>query len=328
MKIQGFTHKNLPLSQALKQGIILPDSLSLWGSFSNFDVLRDENFIPTVFLLYYYDEIVAGLLYLEQSFCKIFKVGFSPHPNQSIPYAHLYVKPQDSQRADEQLLTEFVTRLSALVKREFLSFTIVFPPEFEDMREFKWSRWTIEPRYTYYVPLNEVKQQGLASFVGKKIRNIIKNTKATLQIRPISASEFFDCYHQTYKRQHKKTPKSLTFFKQLSSLSNMHFYGAFEENILTSGIVICEAGDTSYFVSSGALDNHYSSNGVTYLLYDYIENILTNSEKGNIISFDLVGANSKRLALFKTNFQPRLSVYFSVTKKSFLGTILKKSFRL
>lgn len=327
MKTQGFIYKHMTLSKAVEEGITLPPQLGVWGSIENFSILEDKHLTPKVFLLYYFDEIIAGLLYLEKSFY-FMKVGYSPHPNQSVPYAHIYMKPQDSQRAYEQLLEKFITELSLMVKKEFVSFTLVLPPEFEDVREFIWNKWNIEPRYTYYMAFQEVQKVGFPSYVGKKIRNIIKNTKTDLNIKSISAAEFFTCYQQTYIRQHKKNPKTLHFFEQLYSLKNVHFYGAFKEEILTSGVIICEVGDSAYYITSGTLDSYHNSNGVTHLIYDYIEKIIANELTPQIKLFDFAGANTKNVAHFKTNFQPKLKRYYRVSRTrlsiKFLKTLLNK----
>lgn len=327
MKTQGFTVYHGSLKEALSKKMSLPENLALWGDFQNFERLNFDHREINVFLLSYYNEIVAGITYYEKNLFGILKTGYAPHPNLSVPFSSFYIKAQDSQRAQEQLLEQFTKAFSKFIKGKFGYFNLIFPSSVLDIREFLWNDWEIQPRYTYVLDFKEIKKIGLSIYVGKKLRNIIKYVKEELIIKPITAKEFFACYEATYLRQNRPSPKPLSFFQKLYTLKNMVFFGAFNEGKLTSGVVVCEHENTAYFIAAGALDDHKNSNGVTFLLYAYIESLLENSEK-TIQKFDFVGANEKNIAYFKSCFQPTLEFYFAAVKTTFMFSFLKTAMNI
>jgi hypothetical protein len=326
MKVQGFTTKNILLADSIKENISLPKELLLWGNVENFALLNIDKRLIKVFLLYYFDEIVAGILYYEKEmFYGRIKTGFSPHPDISVPYGHVYFKKQDSIRAQEQLYEVFIQEVTTFITREkFSSFSISLPSEITDMREFYWHTWEITPRYSYTLNLEKVKEDTLSIYVGKKVRNIIKYVREELSPKSITAQEFYQCYKDTYLRQGKPCPKPLVFFTQLQTIPNIQFLGAFDNKTqeLTSGIIIGEVDDKAYFVTAGALDKYHNSNGVTLLLYLYFEKLLSETTL-RIRSFDFVGANTKKVAYYKSCFQPDLLQHFEVKKKTKIFILIR-----
>lgn len=323
MKIEGIHQEELSLAKAIIRGIDLPKSMSLWGDFANFKRLNYDKKKINVFLLYYYENIIGGLVYYEKSFAKLMHVGESPQANFSIPYAHIFLKKQDSPRAQEQLLREFFGRLSKTIDKKLLAFDLSLSPVITDVRELAGNGWRVEPRYTYTLDLDEIKQVGLSEFVGRKVRNIIKYARLKLTVKPISAGDFFNLYQDTYLRQGRKSPKPKVFFEKLSTLNNMIFLGSFLEDKLTSGIVIGEVEDTAYLVLCGNSNELHGTNGNSLLIYNYIETVLDKNER-IIKKFDFVGANNERIGYFKSNFQPKVQMYFSCKKQKLRYKTLKK----
>lgn len=323
MKTEGLHEEKLTLEEALRRGIDLPKSMSMWGDYANFGKMDYDKRKINVFLLYYFEDIIGGLIYFEKTSAKLMKRGESPRTNFSVPYAHIYLKEQDSQRAQEQLLKEFFGRVSKIVDRELSAFELSLPPTITDIRELIWSGWKVEPNYTYTLDLDEVKSVGLSEYVGKKVRNIIKYAKLELVVKPISAQDFFSLYKDTYSRQGRKSPKPKVFFDKLSTLDNMYFLGSFLGNRLTSGVVIGEVGDTAYLVLCGNSNELHNTNGNSLLIYDYIEKVLGRNER-LIKKFDFAGANDEKIGYFKSNFQPKVQMYFLCKKQKFGYRTLRK----
>lgn len=308
MKNQGFIIRILTLSEACKEKINLPTEMALWGDFSNFDRLNYDKRIIKLFLIFYYDDLVAGLTFYEKKYFSFLKIGSSPHTNLEVQFAHLFVKKQDSQRANEQLNEIFVENLTKFIKdNNYCYFSLNLPPKYSDIREFKWHGWQINPLYTYILNLNEIRERGLSVFVGKKVRNIIKYAKQRLTVRKINAEQFYSCYEDTYKRQGKKVPHPKSLFKNLIDLENVTTLGAFAGKELTSAIIFCQVDDTSYYITSGIKEKFHNSNGTTLLVYHYLEQVLVGR---NIKKIDLFGANTKNVSYFKSCFDPKLELYF------------------
>lgn len=320
MKSSGFEKRYLDLTpEACKD---LPSSLSLWGNFENYSKINTSDLKLKMLLLYYYGELAAGLIFYEKKHYKYIKAAYSPNLNTSVPFGHIYIKKQDSLRAQEQLMEKFVEEITNIISQEnYVNFTLCLHPEISDIREFIWGGWKVIPRFTYILNLEEIRRKGLSEFVGKKIRNIIKNTNQTLIIKPISAKDFYLCYRDTYERQGKKPAKTKEYFSKLEKINNISFLGAFENDELSSGIVVCESGEAAYFITSGSINKYYNNNGVTHLLYHYIGELLKKDGQ-KIKIFDFVGANTKNVSHFKANFNPKPVSYFMVKKQKIIVKLI------
>ncbi|KKQ80098.1 MAG: hypothetical protein UT01_C0019G0001, partial [Candidatus Daviesbacteria bacterium GW2011_GWA1_38_7] len=197
MKAEGFTTKVLDLDFVLREKVILPESLLLWGDINNFKKLNYDHRQIRFLLMYYYGELVAGVGFYEKRLLGLLKIGSSPHTNLEVQFGHIYIKRQEGQRANEQLLEIFIQSLTKYIKNNnYAYFYLALPPHITDIREFKWQNWKITPNYTYVLDLKQIKKVGLSTFVGKKMRNIIKYAKIDLSVKKISAQDFYQCYEE------------------------------------------------------------------------------------------------------------------------------------
>lgn len=317
MKTEGFRTECLPLEQVFRKKYVLPNELLLWESFDNFKNLNVDKRNLFVFFLFYYDELVGGIIYYEKKYVGIFKLGSSPHTNLAVPYGHLYIKEQENLRTQEQLNHIFIQEFTKHIRRAgYIRFFLLIPPEFTDIREFLWNHWTLVPKYTYLLDIDHIRKSGIDNYFGKKLRNIIKTTKKQLQIRNINAEQFYSCYRDAYAYQQKSPPLGLTFFKRLKQTSGAYFLGAFDDVHLTSGVVLFEQKNKSFYISSGSKIKYRNSNGVSLILYEYIKHMV--EKKKGIHMFDLVGANTPKVAHFKSIFEPYLQQYFFAEFKPFI----------
>lgn len=308
MKDQGFVFVTLPLLDAVKK-YSLPLELGLWGTFSNLNQVNYDRRAVYISLLFYYDDVVAGITFFEKRVAHVIAVASSPHGNAEIQFGHIYMKNLEGQRDKEHTSEVFVKELTGMIrKRNYLSFHIAFPKKYMDMRAWQRYKWSIVPSYTYILHIALIRRLGLREYIGKKLRNIIKNTSTELAIRRINARDFYACYQDTYARQRRKAPHPLAFFSRLGQMPNYSFFGAFAGKRLTSGMVFCEYGDTSYYITSGVKHAFSQSNGTTFLLYDHLRSLIDNPR---IKYLDLYGANTKKISYFKAIFNPRVQLYFS-----------------
>jgi len=316
MKTEGFRTECLPLEQVFRKKYVLPKELQLWESFDNFKNLNVDKRNLFAFFLFYYNELVGGIIYYEKKYLGIFKLGSSPHTNLAVPYGHLYIKRQENVRTQEQLNHIFIHELTKHILRAgYIRFFILIPPMLTDMREFLWNHWRVVPKYTYILDIDHIRKSGIENYFGKKLRNIIKTTKEQLDIRKINVKQFYSCYKDTYAYQQKFPPLSLNFFKRLKQTPGANFIGAFSNGRLTSGVTLIEQKNKSFYISSGSKIKYRNSNGVSLILYEYIK--YTVEKKTEIHMFDLVGANTPKVAHYKSIFEPYLQEYFFAELKPF-----------
>lgn len=321
MKAEGFTFEVYTYSDIKRKKIALPGEMLLWGNFDNFQLLNYDSREIKVAVLKYFGEIVAGISFYEKTYFGFLKIASSPHTNQEVQYGHLYIKNQDSQRAREQVLSEFAAMLKKIIQiRHYLYFQISLPPSLLDTRSFK-KDWIIKPNYTYILDMEKIRKTGLPIYVGKKVRNIIKMARKKIKIKPISAKEFYKCYSETYKRQGKTPPLSKILFEKLHQLENATFLGSFIDRKLAGGMTFVDYMDTSYYITSGTIEKFNKSNSSEFLLYSQLEGLINNRQ---IKYVDLFGANVEKVAYFKAAFEPTVRLYFSLNyaKYAWLFNIL------
>jgi len=310
MKIDGFKFAEITLIQALKK-YNLPEELKLWGDFRNFVKLNYDHRPIKVLTTTYFEKLVATIVIFEGKKYKILPFASSPHTNLETPFGHIYLEEQKSQRDKEQLWAFLVENLDQYIKKRYLYFSLILPAQLTDIREFQRKNWQSKIHFTYLLDLEKIRQETVNKYVGKKVRNLVKYADLALEIKKISATEFYSCYTDTYARQNKKSPHPLIFFDRLSKLKNSIFWGVFDKKSqsLAGGIIFIEVGSKAYYLTSGIKQEFFNSNAITLLIYKYLENLV---DKPEIKTFDLFGAGSPQVAYFKSIFNPQLQPFFEV----------------
>jgi len=168
---------------------------------------------------------------------------------------------------------------------------------FPDMRPFLWEGWTPEIKYTYVVDISDL---------SKTWANLEKQTrydinKAQREGRPLQwALGYFDeLYEQTFERKGMVRPVSKGFLKELNNTFDCRIVGTSN----SMAYVVWDSKRAYYIL--GASDGTGSALSV-WTMFDGLNGM-------GIKEVDLIGANTKEIASFKSGFGGKLRAYYQVT---------------
>ena len=202
------------------------------------------------------------------------------------------------------LLSEMLEEL----KRNFKNIELRLPPFFEDVRPFQWAGFSVGINYTYTRCTSGLNFE-------YNIRSRVK--KATdLNLIPAVSGSFDKVWqHQIYdlKRFHFHTPllaKVETLFHHWWQSGFLKIYEVESEGKVVGSccaLIDPDASEAYNLLISSANSNYHT--GVHAALYNFI---FLDLQAQEIKEFDLYGADIAGVADFKSSFDARLRVHYTV----------------
>ena len=219
-----------------------------------------------------------------------------------------------------------INQILAEISPDF--FYTILTPGIEDVREFKWNSYEISPSYTYVLdltkPINGIWSE-FKNTTRKKIKKIENNANITIE-KVERADIIYSLLKDRYAEQGLHSPV-------LSNRYLNELIRAYPENIEAY-----VAKDIDGEVLTGKLVIKYKDRYINWIgdmktedasLQDYIMwKFIEKAKSEGYTVFDFGGANTKRLCAFKAKFNPRLELYFSITRKNLLGRISEWMYNL
>lgn len=221
-------------------------------------------------------------------------------------------KPESEHSSATKVLAAFLTR-------RYHSVQLAHAPAIVDMREFIWSDWEVQPRYTYYIPLDD--PEAIWGRMERRVRTVIRKAE----------NEGFGCrqgadteqlrrlYELVYAGQPGRAPVAPEVVERFAAAAQQK--GLTETHLVesTSGeaasiVVFAHGIDCVHAWVAGA-DPAFREGGATSLLYWKF------LEQANASRFDFVGANIPAIAFFKRGFGGELVAYSSVHRAN--GRLLR-----
>ena len=202
--------------------------------------------------------------------------------------------------------------LAEFLAQRYDSVRLTHAPDIIDMRDFAWSGWDVQPRYTYYLPLGD--PEAIWKRVERRVRTVVRKAeKEDCRLRQVEDTELLRRqYELIYAGQPGGAPVS-------SEIVERFVAAAQRKELAQIQLVESAAGEPASIVAfvrgfdclhawvAGA-DPAFRDSGATSLLY---WKILEQAGGGN---FDFVGANIPGIALFKRGFGGELVPYFAIQR--------------
>lgn len=206
--------------------------------------------------------------------------------------------------------------LSKLLVREFMKRgvkgSVAFPPEVLDVRQWQWSGFLAEVRYTFYLDLpydedtsdySERKQINKALKAGFACEIATKDTLPDVVV----------CLVETEERQgftYKLSVRDLETALHLLGEETFRIYICRSNNgeVACARMVICSPGLRAVDWVAGT-KNKFLSSGATQLLISYV---LTDLARQGATGFDFVGANLPTVSAAKADWGGRLMPYYLI----------------
>jgi hypothetical protein len=221
-------------------------------------------------------------------------------------------------RTAESKVMSTVKALSDWLAGRFDSISLSHHPSLRDIRPFTWQGYSAAIRYTYRIKLDGFGMDALHSSVRKQVA---KGEREGLIIeRSQDTAPLLSLVRMSYGKRGRGVPFADRYleilFDELSLLKRASlWYVRDREGRLLSGRMLIESGEVVYDWVAGADPSLYESGATSFLLYHLIEN----SRKSHTV-FDLMGANTPSIAVFKSNFGGLITPYHLTTKTiSFKG---------
>jgi hypothetical protein len=255
---------------------------------------------------------------------------FAPPPQSCVPYlgpvmstASLRAKPSTR----ESYLHTAVREVDAEIRKLSPSYVrIQLPPGHVDIRPFKWHRYAEETNFTYFLDIDRPLEQILGSFDRNARRFIREAGSLGLEVRRTSdAGTFCRIMRDRYAEM------GLTF-PLLGERYLGEMLDAFPDNIrmyfLCRGdevvsliVVIVYRSRMTYWMGNARTGAGLAGN--EYLIWESIKQ----AREEGCTEFEIQGAGDRRLWPFKSKFNPRLEVCYSLCQKDRRGQVAEWAYR-
>ena len=261
------------------------------------------------------------IFYMKKAFIKM---AFSPPPNCAIPYmGPIFIYLTDKQTSVEMLHNTIVEKVKDFLVRDLRSDYILIKTSTHvlDVRAFLWESFQANPEYTYMIPIDgntETFFEGLKRQTRVDIRKAEKQLKITkgniADFRTLSKM-IMDRYQQQGKAFGASNGYLMRIYESFPDNIDIVDLVCNEE-IIGGGVLIKYRDVVSQWL--GSVVPKKNIRGANELLHWWV--IKNYKEKGYKY-YELMGANTKSLCLFKSKFNPQLEVYFNIYKKDIIGKL-------
>ncbi|AQL44931.1 hypothetical protein BV210_19080 (plasmid) [Halorientalis sp. IM1011] len=258
---------------------------------------------------------------------------FSPVPDHKVPYLGPVLLDLDETGADrERRRRSFLdAALSCLRERFGPSYVHVrTTPRYDDPRQFAWRGFDVSPQHTYVVDMTPDPDDLLDSFSSDARRNV-RDPPADVEIREGGHDAIDRIIEQVIARHDEQgetylvTPAYVRDLYDALSAGVVRPYEVRFEGAFVGGMVTLESGDTIYRWQGGAKPD---ADAPVNDLLDW--HVMREARDRGREYYDLVGANNRRIAQYKSKFAPELATFYSMessTRTMSLVSTLYKRFR-
>jgi len=283
------------------------------------DVLAEDSASTPHHLAGYKGEEPVGVLPFFTKTAGPVTAAFSPPPSQKVPYLGPVMQPMNGAKRlrVERRNSRFVDACQAWIDDEYNPrfTTVLTAPGYTDARPFIWNDYEPTPRYTYVVDLDRDRDDLLASFSRNARRNVTDVHDVDYEIVEggrEAIAEILPAVAARHEEQGEHYPIGTDFVTRLYDAppaGTVRPLVCRVDGEFAGGQVILEAGDTAtLWLATSSRDVDLPVGDL--LVWWYVESALD----GSISSYDLAGANLKRLSHFKAKFDSDLVPYYRVQK--------------
>ncbi len=255
---------------------------------------------------------------------------FSPPPGCAIPeLGPVFSLRSTKQHRIEADLYNTIAGFDAFIRNEYRPDYVNILTNIKDVRSYKWLDYSLEPGYTYRLPLNGDSAEIYQSF-NANIRNKIKKieSSSTVDIKGAGAesiehllSELQSRYNEL-QRSFKLKEKYLHTLMSYFGGEQLKLYQCFVDGYPQTSFLTIEYKDNVKFWLGG-VHNRTITNGIIETIH--WNNIVDALERG-FSYYERIGANTKHLCESKSRYGFRPEVYYKVEKWTSLGRVFHSAY--
>jgi predicted N-acyltransferase len=253
-------------------------------------------------------------------------VILSPPPRTGIPYMGFVMSSGYdylTQSGKEISLKEIVQGIT----EKFDEFSPIYVsvqliPDFNDIREFKWSNYSIEPLFTYYLHTDASLKDIFKGFSRSTKRSMkgITDNKFNMEMRESADfTYFYRSLSKRYQEQGMRLPiinrEYLEDLKQLYP-DNIKLYYVYDEsnNIIGTNLAIIYKGKVISWLGTPKPEVDLPVN--EFIFWELIK-----IAKDTNSIFEIGGADTRHLCSFKSGFNPSLETNYRVFRRKKVGAV-------
>ncbi|MGZ7115565.1 MAG: GNAT family N-acetyltransferase [Halobacteriota archaeon] len=251
----------------------------------------------------------------------------SPPPHASIPYLGPAFDPSVAGlRAHKkerifQQVTDDVCKEIDKIAPNFVSFRTV--PNFIDLRTFVWKNYSVWQKFTYAIDLEKPLEQIWTGF-SKTCKQGIKHVSARSPHveHTTDVSSLLRMWRERFNERGVRPPLlSDSYLKELVAAfpQRVMVYIVSIDGRIAGANVDCVLSEDRYGGWLGGVNARPDLKTNEFITWEIIQHAKSEGFK----TLDLIGANSQRLSMFKSKFDPVLEPFCYVDKTDALGKIAK-----
>lgn len=276
---------------------------SIWKSV--IDAAYDDG-VYTLIGAYGNDKLVGGFCALTRN-----RLGVATAVTPlSTPYTGFVIKREQNKRGEQYEIDTLKALAQYLSRYRYQNIQCV--PGLPDLHPLASLGYSISPRHTFDLDLQQPEEKLWKGFEGQVRRNIKKAEKSGFQINgQWDTNRTYEIFRETFARHGERCPVPEKLFLEIaegkSLLKHRRRYCAWRDGRLEAFLVALRYNGQVYYELAGtgtaALKSGISSLLIWEMLKDHLD--------GNCESFDFVGANDPSIARFKSGFRPSVRAYFA-----------------
>lgn len=254
----------------------------------------------------------------------LFTSVFAPPPQTCLPYLGPVMSAASGRAKPgkrESYLQAAVREVDAELRKLAPNFVYIqLPPDYRDIRPFKWRHYREEANFTYFIDIDGPLERVFEGFDRNARRFIQDAGGLLLEVRrSYDAETFCRIMRKRYAEQGLTFPiLGPGYLKELLEAfpENIRMYFLYAGDEINSLIVVSVyRGRMIYWIGNAKAGSYAGSN--EYLIWELIRK----AKEEGCTEFELQGAGEERLWQFKSKFNPRLEVCYALRQKDSRGRI-------
>ncbi len=251
------------------------------------------------------------------------KMLFSPPPRICLPYLGFVMGPgyEDmKQRKKEHYLNSVVEAIDKEITRLSANYvSVLSAPTYFDARPFKWNKFDVDMNYTYTIDVDRELCEiwdGFSKDCRQRIKSVEKMNASMKESKDID--RFYSIMNSTYKDQGLNSPLiSLDYLKDILAAfpDNIKIYYLYVDDQITDAELVYSYKDSVKLWLGGMTIQKNIQGTQEYSTWELIKKAKSEGRK----ELEIVGANIKRLCEYQSKFNPSLSLFLSINRKSVQG---------
>lgn len=258
----------------------------------------------------------------------------SPPPSMNVPRLGPVVmptspKPRKQESVNRAFVRESLDALDATGRGSLV--WIVAGRGYDDPRPFDWAGFDLSTQFTYAVDVEERTTDDVMGSFSRSLRRDVRDAQdsdVTVEVEGIDgARAVYDATAERYAEQDRGFPLSWAYVRDLIEALGERarvYVARSADGEFLSGITVLYGPDAAYFWQGGnrteGTDVHVNSLVHWEILADLIED----EGPDGVHTYDLMGANTRRLCEYKGKFGGDLVPYY-VAESSGLAMSVAKS---